>query len=610
MLFLPFASRVVSAGNRSNFLSHGPSVSAFGRGETVYAANNDVSASFYNPSYIAAMDQNNFNLAHFRLFDGTMYNYCGLGYLPGKRYAVGFSGLNLRSGDIEIRQLLNDTPKIINAGQWAFTGTFAGYFEQLAKLNAGINLKYLYVNLYDYSSSCFAADLGISREFKGLYMFGKECGIFTGISAQNLIQPKFRLRSEEETYARIYMADAALTVPVSFIYVPDKKTLYYDNLILSAGYTGEEEKAYLKFGAEYSILNKYFIRAGLYDGHSTFGFGYRFGSCGIDYAADMSLLAVFHKLGITYYYGENRNNRTVPDDDPASGKITTGEQNQLLHEALLKQEEERKEKQRIDKELSPKMASARKEGKKKNYLRATDKLKDILSFYPDYEPALKLYSMLYTQMTEEAKTRGEADFEDICYAKAYLSYYKNLNEDALNQWERVLQLNPDRSEVSEYSGRVKALQTDEESKLKEQESEAKVKILFEEGVKQYENAKWVQCIRKMEKVKSTCEKENLRSSLDWTGKADSYIKNSVEELSKTVVPDKTLDNETDKTEKEIDLKAAEKKYNQGLILYAQGKLSSAARMWEITLRFNPDHEKAKLALEKVKKELAEGKTLK
>ena len=58
-----------------------------------------------------------------------------------------------------------------------------------------------------------------------------------------------------------------------------------------------------------------------------------------------------------------------------------------------------------------------------------------------------------------------------------------------------------------------------------------------------------------------------------------------------------------------DPKAAQLHYEAGLIAYASGKLDEAQREWSITLRMNPSHEKARVALTKVQKELTLAKEL-
>jgi tetratricopeptide (TPR) repeat protein len=53
-----------------------------------------------------------------------------------------------------------------------------------------------------------------------------------------------------------------------------------------------------------------------------------------------------------------------------------------------------------------------------------------------------------------------------------------------------------------------------------------------------------------------------------------------------------------------DPKAAQMHYEAGLIAYASGKLDEAVREWNTALRMNPAHEKARIALSKVQKEMA------
>ena len=50
----------------------------------------------------------------------------------------------------------------------------------------------------------------------------------------------------------------------------------------------------------------------------------------------------------------------------------------------------------------------------------------------------------------------------------------------------------------------------------------------------------------------------------------------------------------------IDEKLADKKYREGLILYAKGKYYEAERMFELTLRLNPNHQRAINALKHLK----------
>ncbi|MDO8734378.1 MAG: hypothetical protein Q7K21_04395, partial [Elusimicrobiota bacterium] len=81
---------------------------------------------------------------------------------------------------------------------------------------------------------------------------------------------------------------------------------------------------------------------------------------------------------------------------------------------------------------------------------------------------------------------------------------------------------------------------------------------------------------------------------------------AVEELSKLAAKEpaaKPVYSTPAEEKEEIDIAGAEKKYSEGLVLYAQGKLFDAVKKWEVAVRMNPGNEKATRALEKAKKEL-------
>ncbi len=55
----------------------------------------------------------------------------------------------------------------------------------------------------------------------------------------------------------------------------------------------------------------------------------------------------------------------------------------------------------------------------------------------------------------------------------------------------------------------------------------------------------------------------------------------------------------------VDTAAAEREYKLGLQAYAQGDLQKAKLHFQAALRYNPNHKKARMALEKVKRQLGE-----
>jgi TolA-binding protein len=65
-------------------------------------------------------------------------------------------------------------------------------------------------------------------------------------------------------------------------------------------------------------------------------------------------------------------------------------------------------------------------------------------------------------------------------------------------------------------------------------------------------------------------------------------------------PSNEASQKTPPAESAVDENGAKEKYNEGLDLYAKGKYVEAQRAWEQTLRLDPNHSKAKVALNNIK----------
>ena len=115
----------------------------------------------------------------------------------------------------------------------------------------------------------------------------------------------------------------------------------------------------------------------------------------------------------------------------------------------------------------------------------------------------------------------------------------------------------------------------------------------------FKNKQWISCIKKMESLQSFVKNSKYTTSFNYYSSAKQYIDKSVEELSKTIKKQpvkETVVEQEPKEEVVIDEKLADAKYREGLILYARGKYFEAEKMFELTLRLNPNHQKAKKAL--------------
>lgn len=174
----------------------------------------------------------------------------------------------------------------------------------------------------------------------------------------------------------------------------------------------------------------------------------------------------------------------------------------------------------------------------------------------------------------------------------------------MNEWERVLQINPKKEELRYYLARVKEYLKNEERLAKEKEIEERVKQAFDAGTAAFNSKLWISCIKAMEDVQKTCRNQPFPRALEWSDKAQGYIVKSVEQLAAGLAKNRKVravpQVQENSQAAEIDSEGAEKKYTEGLVLFAQGKLFDAMKCWEVAVRLNPGHEKALKAIERAK----------
>lgn len=299
-----------ASGARKHFLSHGPSVAAYGRGETATAFLNDMSGYFYNPALTAAIKRGSLALSHYALFDGAMYNFFSLGQTLSDKTIMGLSGINLRSGDIELREAIDSNPRTVSTSQWLVSGTLAADLRESLGILAGLNLNYLYFDFDGVTAGNIGLDAGVGRAFRGPFIFGNRSQVQLGLAGQSIIRPVMQLRTEKEAYPTVWRAGAALSLPMFFRYNPVKQTFHYDkaNLYTDIVHDTDVKDTRLAVGAEYAILNRYTLRAGFND-TLTLGAGAKLGDYQFDYAIDFKSYAYFHRIGVAFYWGD------APEDE-------------------------------------------------------------------------------------------------------------------------------------------------------------------------------------------------------------------------------------------------------------------------------------------------------
>jgi tetratricopeptide (TPR) repeat protein len=210
---------------------------------------------------------------------------------------------------------------------------------------------------------------------------------------------------------------------------------------------------------------------------------------------------------------------------------------------------------------------------------------------------------------EEEKRRREIIekhyFQGIDY------YAEGKYNKAIEEWDEVLRIDPEHKGAREYIDKARDKIASANSRREKERvttrkpEEEKIEVYYKQGINYYLAGEFKEAIKQWEEVlkmepahKGAIEyiakaKERLKISEEGIGysayeeEADEYVR----ELEKTGTTDK---------EKE-ELIATH--YQDGLVAYAHGDLSQAMKEWQIVLKLDPEHKKARRALIKLQAEL-------
>jgi tetratricopeptide (TPR) repeat protein len=238
---------------------------------------------------------------------------------------------------------------------------------------------------------------------------------------------------------------------------------------------------------------------------------------------------------------------------------------------------------------------------KKQYLYSTDILQKIIIKYPAYDSPTFYYNKIKKLMMEHSKSKYDSSFADYAYWSGYKNYYEGNYDQCLKEWKKYLQFNNKNTEIKQYYDKVNKIITDSIEEKNKKEFEFEADAMLKSGITLYKNKQWIKCIKQMEKLQVFIKNSKyVNLSFNYYSLAKDYIDKSVKELSKLLVENKDKEQAEEKQEGATDKELADSKYNEGLILYAKGKYFEAEKMFELTLRLDPNHKKAINALKRIK----------
>lgn len=249
------------------FLKMAVGARAVGLGEAYVAVADDISAAYWNPAGLAAVETPHLLFAHTEWLQDITHDYVGF----ASRGLGGAWGVNLISagvGEIESRTQPSAQP----------LGTFGAHNLALGfsygsslggNLSLGFTAKWLYEKIFTYEATGAAVDFGTQMRVDAL-------GLRIGAAVQNL-GSMGRLREESTKLPLTLRAGIALPVRMG-----DNRLLLATDLVKIA-----DAESHANLGAEWRFADRYSLRLGYQTGFDARGVqggaGWRVGRFQLDY---------------------------------------------------------------------------------------------------------------------------------------------------------------------------------------------------------------------------------------------------------------------------------------------------------------------------------------
>ncbi len=212
-------------------------------------------------------------------------------------------------------------------------------------------------------------------------------------------------------------------------------------------------------------------------------------------------------------------------------------------------------------------------------------------------------------MKKEEKARKIRETVEKRYFRGIDYYAEGQFNKAIKEWRQVLRLDPKHRGAKEYLKKAKdkiARANSRKGRKKgrtKSPREEKIEVYYRQGINYYLAGEFKEAIGQWEEVlkmepshngaKGYIAKAKERLKISGEGIGYSGYEEEIEEYIKELEESGTIDKE----------ELITMHYQDGLVAYAHGDLSQAMKEWQIVLKLDPGHKKARRAVIKLQAEM-------
>ena len=589
----------------SNFLKIGIGARAVAMAGAFSAISDDVTSVYWNPAGVGQMTRKEASFMHNDWVEEISYDYIGYAHplKSGDKGVFGGSLYYLTAGSIQgydwggtplKKYGADDTAMVFSYGR-KITGK---RFKMPDRgLYAGANVKFINKRLATETAFGLAVDAGALYKpgwsvLDGALQFaGVVQNLGTGLKFVSEKDPfpfNFKIGS---SYNRI-LFDNDFTFALDLNIPSDNDVslalggeyLFWNLISLRCGYkSGKDLDKGFRFGVGFEVedmcVDYAFVPFGVLGNTHRFSIGMKFGA-----VEKTELLAgevgrhlrrgekFFQEDRLLLAYMEFRNVAALnPAHEGAVEYIAKVEK--MFSE--IKTIEEKKKRAG---ELAEQLEKAQKFFDGGKMIDAKTAFETVLSLDPENKKAADYIEKINAAL-DEARTQMAEDL--FTQGSAY--YDKKMYKQAVENWKKVLEIDPQHKEAKSYIALAEKNLEDEEAKKAEEKKQKELEHYYNKGVSMFKKGQW----------------NEAQAAFQWVLKTEPQYKDVKEYLGKT-------ETELKKLEQENKAKAQEL-YTEGLREYTSKNLKKAIALWEKAVELDPSHTKAETSLKRAKEELKKSK---